>query len=353
MNVDLGNIFVKRDAESRSLSAENFRGEKGAGAMATEKDTLAPRAAQAARDLGRGWKVSPYIPLAPGQSVEVMDNDGPGVIRHVWFTFDAKFQRELILRAWWDGEDRPSVECPAGDFFCNAWKQRQFINSQAVNVNPNGGMNCFLPMPFRRHARISVTNESPEGLGAFFYTINYTLEDVDDDALYLHAQWRRTNPLPYATEYTVLEGVKGRGHYVGTFMAWQQNSDGWWGEGEVKMYLEGDEEFPTICGTGTEDYFGGAWNFAGRTFSAPFFGYQLVSGEKEQPGSRHTMYRFHVPDPVFFREDIKVTMQALGWRSGRRYQALQDDISSVAYWYQTEPHSAFPALPGRDFREIT
>ncbi len=352
MNIDLGNIFMRRDCESRSLSAENFRGEKGRAGMATAADTLAPRAAECARDLGQGWKVSPYLPIAPGKSATIMDNDGPGVIRHIWFTFDAKFYRDLVLRIWWDGEREPSVEVPAGDFFCCSWRGRQKILAQAINVNPAGGMNCFLPMPFRKHARITVTNEGVEELRAFFYTINYTLEPVAEEALALHAQWRRSNPLAAGTDHPILEGVKGQGQYVGTFLAWQQNSNGWWGEGEIKMFLDGDGKFPTICGTGSEDYFGGAWNFGGETFSAPFFGYQLVSGEKERPGSRHTMYRFHLPDPVFFRSDLRVTIQALGWRSEGRYLQLQDDISSVAYWYQAEPLAAFPALPGRDLREI-
>jgi hypothetical protein len=352
MNIDMGNIFMRRDAESRSLSAENFRGEKGRGGMATAKDTLAPGSAEAARDLGQKWKVSPCAFLAAGKELVVMDNDGPGVIRHVWVTFDKDFYRDIILRVWWDGEKTPSIECPAGDFFCNSWGERQNILAQPINVNPRGGMNCFLPMPFRKHARISVTNDSPNDLRAFFYTVNYTLEDVSDDALYLHAQWRRTNPLPEKTDYVMIDGVKGRGHYVGTFMAWQQNSNGWWGEGEIKMFIDGDREFPTICGTGTEDYFGGAWCFDAESFSAPYFGYQRVSGERNCPGARLTLYRFHIPDPVFFKQDLGVTMQALGWRSDRRYLPLQDDISSVVYWYQTEPHAAFPALPARDLREI-
>ena len=157
--------------------------------------------------------------------------------------------------------------------------------------------------------------------------------------------------MAYKDDYVLLDGVKGRGHYVGTYMAWQQNSSGWWGEGEFKVFLDGDDEYPTICGTGTEDYFGGAWGF-GSTYSAPFLGYPLGSTGPCKAGDRHGLYRFHIMDPIRFQDDIKVTMQALGWRSERRFLPLQDDIASVAYWYQTEPHCAFPKFPTRDELEV-
>ena len=180
---------------------------------------------------------------------------------------------------------------------------------------------------------------------------NYTLENVDGNALYFHSLWRRSNPLEYQKEYLILDEVKGQGQYVGTFMAWQQNNAGWWGEGEIKMFIDGDKDFPTICGTGTEDYFGGAWSFHD-DFSAPYLGFRQVVKKSGDVGARMTMYRFHVQDPVFFSKDLKVTMQALGWRSEGRFLPLQDDISSVAYWYQTLPHMPFPPLPDRNEREI-
>jgi len=349
--IDLSNLFLKRNAESRSLSAENFRGEKGQGGMATAATTLFPPAAYNARELGPGWKVSPCLSIPAGKSATIMDNDGPGVIRHIWFTFDPRWYRDLILRIYWDGQPTPSVECPVGDFMCCSWNQRQNILALPINVNPSGGMNCFFPMPFRTHVRIVVENDSPNDLPHFFYTINYTREAISDDALYFHAQWRRTNPLKYGEVYTLIDGVHGQGQYVGAFMAWQQNNAGWWGEGEIKMYLDGDRDFPTICGTGTEDYFGGAWSF-GADFSAPCFGFQQVSGKSGEAGARMTLYRFHIFDPVFFKSDLKVTLQALGWRSEGRYLLLQDDISSVVYWYQTLPPAPFPPLPDRNAREI-
>ncbi|MFC1736680.1 glycoside hydrolase family 172 protein [Candidatus Hydrogenedentota bacterium] len=351
MDINLDNIFRKREAESRSLSAENFRGEKGKGGMATPETSFHQRCANAARELGQGWKMSPCIVLDPGETVEIMDNEGPGVIRHVWVTLDPKFYRDIIIRMYWDGDETPSVECPIGDFFCCSWKDRQNILAIPVNVNPKGGMNMFLPMPFKKHGRITVTNDSPEECDHFFYTINYTLEEVDPDALYFHAQWRRTNPVEYGQDYLMVDGIKGQGQYVGTFMSWQQNSATWWGEGEIKMFIDGDDEFPTICGTGTEDYFGGAWGF-GDDFTAPYLGFLQVAGKSGQAGTRMILYRFHVHDPVFFKSDLRVTMQDLGWRSGTRFCPLQDDIASVVYWYQTLPHAPFPEIPDRDAREI-
>jgi len=351
VEINLSNLCMKRDVESRSLSAENFRGEQGKGGMASSKTTLHPGSANSARELGQGWKVSPCVRLPAGQTLAIMDNDGPGVIRHVWMTLDQKYNRNLIVRIYWDGEATPSVESPIGDLFCCAWAGWQRINALPINVNPSRAMNCFFPMPFRKHARITIENQSPEDITQFFYTINYTLEPVTTEALYFHAQWRRTNPLKYGTDYVMVDGIKGQGQYVGTFMAWQQNNAGWWGEGEIKMFLDGDTQFPTICGTGTEDYFGGAWCFGG-DYSSPYMGFQQVVKRSGEVGARMTLYRFHVQDPVFFKSDLRVTMQAIGWRSESRYLPLQDDISSVVYWYQTEPHAKFPELPDRNTREI-
>ncbi|MBD3184621.1 DUF2961 domain-containing protein [Candidatus Poribacteria bacterium] len=345
MWLNLANIFQKHNAESRSISAENPKGEVGKGAMAD------PKGQGAARELGVGWKVRPCITLKAGETTTLMDNEGPGVIRHIWFTFSDKFYRDVIIRIYWDGDDQPSVQAPLGDLMCNSWNCRQNILALPINVNPSGGMNIYFPMPFRKHAKITVENDSPNDLGGFFYTINYTLEDVPEDALYFHALWRRSNPLAYGTEYLMADGIKGCGQYVGTFMAWQQNSAGWWGEGEIKMYLDGDKEFPTICGTGTEDYFGGAWCF-GADFSAPYLGFLQVRGKSGDVGTRMVLYRFHIHDPVFFKSNLKVTMQALGWRAEGRYLPLQDDISSVVYWYQDLPHAPLPDMPDRNGREI-
>jgi len=356
----LDGIARLSDEETRSITAENVFGRKGEGGKAEVSATPQQDVVKigqrwdgpngCARDLGQKWKVRPCITLPAGKATTIMDVDGPGTIRHIWMTVDSKYYRDLILRMFWDGEKTPSVETPIGDFFCNGWKTRVNILAIPINVNPSGGFNCYFPMPFRKHARITIENRSPADVSGFFYAINFSLGKAGRDQAYFHAQFRRTNPLPYKQDYVILDGVTGRGHYVGTYMAWQQNSSGWWGEGEFKAFIDGDTEFPTICGTGTEDYFGGAWGF-GQNFSAPFLGYPLGSCDG-RPGNRHGLYRFHILDPIRFSKGIRVTMQALGWRSEGRYLPLQDDISSVAYWYQSEPHAEFPPLGDRDALEV-
>ena len=348
------NIAVRRAGVTRSINAENPRGEKGRGAIATEGDAL-----EAARELGQGWKVAPCITLAPGSTTTLAEITGPGTIQHIWITVEPSSWRQLVLRMYWDDEESPSVEVPLGDFFCNGWNEPTNVNSLPISVNPKGGFNSYWPMPFRRSARITVENLGEEKRPGFFYQIDYQLAGVPEDALYLHAQWRRNNPLKYGEVHTLLDGVRGSGHYVGSYIAWQSNSSGWWGEGEMKFYLDGDEEFPTICGTGTEDYFGGAWGFEStpgqyETFSTPYLGMpQVLSGTDVQHSQRRFgLYRWHVADPICFDEDLRVTIQALGWRSGGRFLLLQDDIASTAFWYQSEPHAPFPPLPDRDGLEV-
>ncbi|MBN1918416.1 MAG: DUF2961 domain-containing protein [Verrucomicrobia bacterium] len=357
LGLHLGNLSRLSDAESRSISAENPTGGKGKGAMAEAE----PKGA--ARDLGRGWKCRPCINPEPGELVTLADIEGPGAIQSIWMT--GSMCRDLIVRIYWDGQKEPSVECPLPDFFAVPWSslQREFrqfaqLTSLPVCVNPNHGLNCYWEMPFRKHCRITVENTNPTEKRNCFYQINYTLTDVPDDAAYFHAQFRRVNPLPYGEVYTILDGVKGRGHYVGVSMGWGINNNGWWGEGEIKFYIDGDGEFPTICGTGTEDYFGGAWdweiNEEYATYTTPFLGmHQVIKTDGlYNVQHRHALYRWHVMDPVRFKKDLKVTIQALGWRSGGRYLPGQHEISSVAYWYQTLPAAPFPKLPDRDGLEI-
>ena len=354
LNMSLGNLSRLSNAQTRSISAENFTGAKGQAGMATEGE-----GANAARELGQGWKVSPCITLPANHTTTIAEITGPGAIQHIWLTVHPTVWRKLVIRFYWDGEETPSIETPLGDFFCNGWGVRCNIASLPVAVNPAGGFNCYWEMPFRKSARITVENLLDEPVRGFYYQIDYTLTDVPDDAAYFHAQWRRSNPLPYQQVHTLLEGVKGHGQYVGTYIAWGVNNNGWWGEGEIKFYMDGDQDFPTICGTGTEDYFGGAWNFEHPkgeygVFSTPFLGLPQVLKPDGlyQSQQRFGLYRWHIMDPIRFHQDLRVTIQALGWRSEGRYLPLQDDIASTVFWYQAEPHAPFPTLPARNGLEV-
>ncbi len=359
LHLNLGSISRLSNAKTRSITAENVSGEKGRGGMAELSKTPQQEVKKigqvwggpnpCARDLGQGWKVRPCITLPAESTTTIMDVKGSGCIQHIWITLRDKALRDVIIRLYWDGEKMPSVECPVGDFFCLGFRTRVNVTALPINVNPSGGMNSYFPMPFRKRATITVENRAPEDLGGFFYAVNFTETEVGDDEAYFHAQFRRRNPLTYGEDYVLVDSIKGKGQYVGCYMGWQQNNKGWWGEGEFKAFIDGDKDFPTICGTGTEDYFGGAWGFQD-TFSAPFLGYPL--GGVNEVGQRHGLYRFHIMDPIRFETDFRATIQALGWRSEGRYLPLQDDISSVTYWYQTEPHKKFPKLGSRDDLEV-
>jgi hypothetical protein len=349
----LGGLPLITDARTRSISAENPTGEKGKGGMAIPNpaDPNLPHSA-AAVDLGQGWKVRPFLTVKAGETVTLMDVAGPGVIQHIWLVAHQEGRgQSCVLRFYWDDEETPSVESPVTDFFAVGHGKVAPVNSLPVMVNAGNALNCFWPMPFRKHAKITFTNEAETDIGVLAYQITYAETPVPENAGYFHAQWRHANT---ATQnpYVILDGVKGQGQYVGTFLAWSQMSDGWFGEGEVKFYLDGDREFPTICGTGTEDYFLSSWGFS-RVFSAPFVGVPLKDGCPEaepngRAGTKWSLYRWHVMDPVRFQQDLRVTVQALGWAP--KYRKLSDDVSSVAYWYQTEPHAPFPKLPSLDER---
>jgi hypothetical protein len=358
LGVHLGNVSRLSPAKTRSISAENPNGEKAGGARSTENLETGP-----ARDLGEGWKVRPCVTIEGSTTFTLADIEGPGAIQHIWITVNKSHWRRLVLRCYWDGEETPSVEVPVGDFFCNGWGEHSQVSSIPIAVNPSGGFNSYWEMPFRRHARITVENLSPEKIDGFFYQVTYALTEVEEDRAYLHAQFRRNNPLPYGEVHTLLDGVRGKGQYVGTYLAWGVNNNGWWGEGEIKFYLDGDGEYPTICGTGTEDYFGGAWAFALKDekygiYTTPYLGMpQILTGDGfMRTQQRFGLYRWHVPDPIRFEEDLKVTIQALGWRAGHggheRFLPLQDDLASTVFWYQAEPHAPFPEFPTLDDLEV-
>jgi hypothetical protein len=357
---NMSNIYRLSDAKTRSISPENFTGAKGQGGMATEGTGKS-----ASRDLGQGWKVSPSVVIKAHTTFTVAEIDGPGSIQHIWMTPTGNW-RNSIIRFYWDDEKTPSVEVPVGDFFCMGWGQYSPLQSLAVCVNPGSAFNCYWPMPFRKKCRITMENIDDKDM-VLYYQVDYTLTDVPSDAAYFHAQFRRVNPLPYKGVYTLVDNIKGKGQYVGTYLAWGVHNNGWWGEGEIKFYMDGDTKFPTINGTGTEDYFCGSYDFDTRqknaagvdetnytTFTSPYSGLcQVIKGDGHyQVSQRFGLYRWHITDPIRFDKDLKVTIQALGWRSGGRYLPLQDDIASTVFWYQTEPHNDFPPFPDKDALEV-
>jgi hypothetical protein len=311
-------------------------------------------ARSAGRDLGQGWKLNPSIYIEPGKTVTLAEIDGPGAIQHIWMTPSDNW-RFSILRFYWDGEKSPSVEVPVGDFFGMGWGVYASLSSLPVCVNPGSGFNCYWAMPFRKKCKITMENINTERM-TLYYQIDYTLTQVPSDAAYFHAQFRRSNPTKGAID-TLIDGIKGEGQYVGTYLAWGVHNDGWWGEGEMKFYIDGDSKFPTICGTGTEDYFCGSYNFEREgkytEFCTPYSGLAQVIRPDGLYHSqqRFGLYRWHIMDPIRFKKGLRVTIQDLGWMSGGRYLKQQSDISSVVYWYQTEPHAPFPALPDKDALE--
>ena len=351
---DLGSIYMLDDVETYSVCPENPTGEKGKGGMAIPDpdDPDLPFSKQA-EHLGQGWKVRPFIKMKPGETVTIMDVEGPGIIQHIWMAGDPVLQgygRNTVLRFYWDDEENPSIEVPLNDFFAVGHDIVAPVNSLPVVVN-GWGLNCYWPMPFRKRARITLSNDDQEkGVGLFTYQITYAKTYVPQDAAYLHAQWRRETVDPENPDFVIIDNVKGRGKYVGTFLAYTQLHDGWFGEGEVKFFIDGDKQFPTIIGTGTEDYFGSSYGFP-LIYSTPYMGHVLdhkgKTGEGGDAGpAKFSLYRWHIQDPIYFKKDLKVTIQTLGWyKSKVRYRPLADDLAAVAFWYQVEPHNKFPELP--------
>jgi hypothetical protein len=360
IDVGLNNLFRLSDAKTRSISPENFNGAKGKGGMA-----ISGTGSGASRELGQGWKVSPSVVIKAKTIFTVAEVDSSGCIQHIWMTPTGNW-RYSILRFYWDDETTPSVEVPVGDFFGMGWGQYSPLNSLAVCVNPGSAFNCYWPMPFKKKCKITLENIDEKDM-VIYYQVDYILTDVPSDAAYFHAQFRRVNPLPYKQTYVLVDSIKGKGQYVGTYLAWGVHNNSWWGEGEIKFYMDGDTDFPTICGTGTEDYFCGSYDFDTRKknaagvmetnfteFSTPYSGlHQVIRGDGHYNSQqRFGLYRWHITDPIRFEKNLKVTIQALGWRDGNRYLPLQDDISSVVFWYQTEPHGAFPKLLSKNQLEV-
>lgn len=349
-------LYEIKNLQSRAGTGENQRGEKGRGGMARG-----------------GRKGCPSIsPLRAGKTYTLLDAEGSGVVRRIWFTFppnDPMAMRCIILRIYWDGQEQPSVEVPMGDFFGLPHGVNRDLQSEYIQVNAGTAYNCWIPMPFRKHARITVENDGEHDIAHLFYEVDYTLGDeIPEDAGYFHAQFRRQNPCPMHSDYTLLE-TTGRGVYLGTVLGVRSlYTESWWGEGEMKFYLDGDTDYPTICGTGTEDYIGFAWGMDERC--TPQSGCPYCDNEK----GRYSIYRFHGKDPIYFQQGLKLTVQQIGCGSRKAVQAAfgdradvytawgetdesdlcyyerSDDYCSTVYWYQTLPTPAFPKLPDRAAR---
>ncbi|MBP5230220.1 MAG: DUF2961 domain-containing protein [Clostridia bacterium] len=366
MILHMNALWEHPDAKSRSITAENPDGSPGGGAR------FPAQPGSASSELGDGWKTRPSVHIAAGETFTAADVEGPGIVRHIWMTclsdgtaFRMPWQRgahpwrDLILRMYWDGQENPSVECPLGDFFANGWGRVAYVSSAAVCVNPGNAMNCYWQMPFRTRCRITLENRAPDGM-TLYYQIDYSLQDLPEDVCFFHAQFRRSNPTQYKTPHVILDGVEGKGQYVGTYLCWGSNSPGWWGEGEVRFFLDGDTDHPTICGTGTEDYFCGSYNFEDqethryREFCTPYAGLPQVLRPDGlyQSQMRFGMYRWHLPDPISFEKRIRVDVQALGWTEHGKFKSLSDDVASAAFWYQTLPTAPFPPLAAREELEV-
>ena len=302
--------------------------------------------------------------LAPGETLRLLDQDGPGLITHIWVTIasdDPHHLKALVLRMYWDGESTPSVEAPIGDFFGLGLGDYHLYQSIPLQVGSDKALNCFFPMPFQKHARITVTNEAAIKTDAFYFNIDYRAypKPLAPDPLYFHAQYRQAAPARGTTNQWMSNGdmdgkknldgegnyvwmeATGRGHFVGVTMSVLQNQDKWWGEGDDMFFVDG-EKLPSINGTGSEDYFLGAWDFGGHPFSYGLYGAPVVG--QEFAGGRSSVYRFHLDSPITFTKSLRATIEH-GHANHR-----SDNYYSVAYWYQTEPHAPFPPLPALDER---
>jgi hypothetical protein len=302
-------------------------------------------------------------PIAAGGTQEVFNSQGPGVITHIWFTIaaeSANHLKEIVIRAYWDGAAKPSIEVPVGDFFGLNLGQYFIYQSEHLNCSSIKAMNCYFAMPFRKSARITATNEGKQNVGAFYSNIDYQIvPSLPEDALYFHAQYRQAAPgVPSTNDWStnrdanrllntdgknnyVYAETRGRGHLMGVTLGVLQNQEFWMGEGDDMIFIDDDSK-PTIIGTGSEDYFNGAWDFGGRDGAVPFA--HLYNGapfiqSAERTGGRYCLYRWHTDNPVTFTRYLRHTME----HGHANHRA--DNFYSVCYWYQTQPYTDFPPLP--------
>jgi len=309
---------------SRSISFENPTGAPGQGG-------------KAASNLGPGRKGSPMRDVKPGETVQLCDIEGPGTIRHIWITTQPKPLplRSMVIRAWWDGQEHPSIECPLGDFFGFAHGKVMPYFSAVHSVGASAGMNLWLPMPFAKRARFTFTNEGTETM-PLFYQIDYTAGDGHAaDVGRLHVCFRRENPTTLKKDFELLPERTQKGRFIGSVIGIRALHTDWWGEGEIKVYMDGDKDLPTLCGTGSEDYVGLSWGVQ----QLPFF-YNGCSLNQKRFVS---MYRWHLPDPIAWQKSGRVTIQQIAWRNG--LAEVQDDWSCATFWYEPVPSAPLPKMP--------
>lgn len=315
---------------SRSISFENPTGEPGKGGTASS-------------NLGPGRKGAPARTLQPGETVQLCDISASGTIRHIWITTarEPEVQRAGVIRAYWDGQEHPSIECPLGDLFGYAHGKIMPYMSAVHSVGSTGGLNIWLPMPFTKQARMTFTNESSKAV-PFFYQIDYTIGDKHpDDVGRLHVLFRRENPTTQKQDFELLPKRTQKGRYIGAVIGVRNlHPKQWWGEGEIKVYMDGDTDLPTIAGTGSEDYVGLAWGMQ----QTPFF----YNGCSLNENNFISMYRWHLPDPLAWRKEARITIQQIAWSKG--LAETEDDWSTATFWYEPVPSAQLPPFPDKEAR---
>lgn len=299
-------LYMQSGVITRQINAENPTGAKGGGCRAVPSDDL--KFSKAARKLGKGWKVNPFISLQHGKTAVLADIEGPGCVNEFWLTSDLLHFNDLVLRMYWDNEDNPSVEVPMGSFFAMGHDYEPHeVFSAMVTVLPYRGLNCYWQMPFRKRAYITLSNEGEKDANIVAYRILYKLHEIEKEAAYFHSQFRHSMTTVKNPEHIILSGIKGKGVYVGTYLSYNTLTSGWWGEGEVKFYIDGDTEYPTLADNGTEDYFGGAWNFGAndtitgskllkpeQPFNSLYLGMPLAKANNPQGPRKYSLYRWHM-----------------------------------------------------------
>ncbi len=310
---------------SRSISFENPTGAPGQGGKAASR-------------LGPGRKGAPARSIKPGEEVTLCDITGPGTIRHIWMTTarDPVAQRALVIRAWWDNQKHPSIECPIGDFFGFAHGKIMPYCSAVHSVGETGGRNIWLPMPFTKRARFTFVNQGKKAV-PLYYQIDYTLGDhLSAGVGRLHVLFRRENPTTLKKDFELLPLRKNKGRFIGSVIGIRNlHPDQWWGEGEIKVYMDGDTKYPTICGTGSEDYVGLAWGIQ----QTPFF----YNGCSLNDNNFVSMYRWHLPDPIMWQHQARITIQQISYKKG--LNETQDDWSCATFWYEPIPSAPLPPMP--------